>query len=113
MFKLTEEQINEIVLMYGRPKEEIKEIELKINLIGVVEDEKDFFEIMSAVISQKVSIELQIKQWNDPENMDFIYMSDEEIIETELNRKYNSFEDSSPIIKQKMLNFVNQKNRHN
>ena len=113
MFKLTEEQINEIILLYGGSKKIVEVIESEINLIDVIEDEEDFYEIICAVMSQKFTIDLRCEQWNYPQDQSFVFMSDDEIIETELNRKYDNFEDSNPKIKQKMLNYIDQKNRHN
>jgi len=42
MFKLTDEQIEYIIEFYGGSKKIIENIELQLNLIGVVEDENDY-----------------------------------------------------------------------
>lgn len=51
-FKLNDEQIEEIVELYGGTKNLINEIQKRLNSLDIVKDEDDFFEIVAEVISQ-------------------------------------------------------------
>ena len=97
MFKLTDEQIDYIVEMYGGTKGSIRAIEKKINLIGVIEDEEDYYEVVANVVSQRETFLMNAKTRNSRRGMTI-----DQIIECELNRKYNNFEDSKDSIKIKM-----------
>lgn len=97
MFKLTDEQIDYIVEMYGGTKGSIRAIEKKINLIGVIEDEEDYYEVVANVVSQRETFLMNAKTRNSRRGMTI-----DQIIESELNRKYNNFEDSKDSIKIKM-----------
>jgi len=95
MFKLTDEQIEYIIEFYGGSKKIIENIELQLNLIGVVEDENDYFELMCAIIAQKETIKLKLSDCDNKFDAIGVSMTNKEIILTELNRKYNNFEDAS------------------
>ena len=97
MFKLTDEQINYIIEMYGGTKQSIRAIEKKINLIGVIEDEEDYYEVVASVVFHKETFLMNAENRNTRRGM-----SIDEIIEVELNRKYNNFEDSKDSIKSRM-----------
>ena len=105
MFKLTDEQIEYIIEYYGGTKKVIENIEVLLNLIGVVEDESDYFELMCAIIAQKETIKLKLSDCDNKTDAMSVSMTNKEIILTELNRKYNNFEDSNQIQKQKMKKF--------
>ena len=109
MFKLTEEQIEEIIETYGGTKQIINIIEGKLNLIGVIDEEEDYYEVVASVAAQKETINFNIARYNRKEEKMDNFMSIDEIIELELNRKYNNFENSSPIIKEKIITYK----RHN
>lgn len=52
MFKLTKEQIEEIIELYGGNEDLLNEIEKKLNLIGMANDEEDYYEIIAATAAQ-------------------------------------------------------------
>ena len=95
MFKLTDEQTEYIIEYYGGTKKVIENIETLLNLIGVVEDENDYFELMCAIIAQKETIKLKLSGCDNKFDAIGVSMTNMEIILTELNRKYNNFEDAS------------------
>lgn len=97
MFKLTDEQIDYIIEMYGGTKQSIREIEKRINLIGVIEDEEDYYEVVANVVSQRETFLMDAKSRNARKGMTI-----DQIIESELNRKYDNFQDSKDSIKVKM-----------
>ena len=104
MFKLTEEQINEIIEMYGGTKTLINDIESRLNLIGMIEQEEDYYDIICAIISRIQTIKLDAitqeksifsgKNFN-PESVEFDYDLDE-IIKIELINKYSDLTDVGP-----------------
>lgn len=105
IFKLTDEQINYIIEMYGGSKATIHNVEKKLNLIGVIEDEEDYFELVISIISQKETINLKLEKCDTKNEKMTVYMTFDQIIEIELNRKYNNFEDAKESTKQKMKKF--------
>lgn len=93
IFKLTEEQVLEIIELYGGSKETINEIEIKLNLTGLVRLEEDYYELVAATVSQMMSVMEQIKNALDDDDRIRLSMSLDEIIDSELKRKYEIFED--------------------
>lgn len=105
MFKLTEEQIEEILNEYGGSRQLINTLERKLNLIGVIEEEEDYYELIASIAAQKETVKFDTERYNRREDKENVFMSIDEIIDIELNRKYNNFEDASPIIKNKILEY--------
>lgn len=62
-FKLNNEQIDEIIELYGGTKNLITDIQKRLNMLEIVKDEDDFFEIVAEVVSRiesyKISAELK------------------------------------------------------
>lgn len=102
MYKLTDEQINYIIEEYGGSKQLINTIERKLNLLGVVEFEEDYYELVIAIVSQKETNNLKLSSCDTKEERMNTFMNVDTIIELELNRKYNNFEDSKDSIRRKM-----------
>ena len=109
MFKLTEEQIEEILNEYGSSKQFIKIVEQVLNEIDIIQDFDDYYEVVASIAAQKQTIEVKKDEYKRKEDKIRVSMSAETIIINELNRKYDNFEDSSPIIKQKILNYERRK----
>lgn len=93
IFKLTEEEILEIIELYGGSKETINKIEIKLNLTGLIRSEEDYYELVAATVSQMMSVMEQIKNALDEDDKIRLNMSLDEIIDSELKRKYEIFED--------------------
>ena len=102
MYKLTEEQINYIIEEYGGSKQLINTIERKLNLLGVIEFEDDYYELVIAIVSQKETDKLKLEGCTTREEKINTFINLDTIIEMELNRKYNYFEDSKESIRRKM-----------
>ena len=102
MYKLTDEQIDYIIEEYGGSKQLINTIERKLNLLGVVEDEEDYYELVAAIVSQKETNKFKLSNCDTKTEKMNAFMNIDTIIETELNRKYNNFEDSKESIRRKM-----------
>lgn len=102
MFKLTEEQINYIIEEYGGTRHLINVVEKKLNLLGVVEFEDDYYELVISIVSQKETINLKLSGCTTKEEKINAFLNLDTIIEMELNRKYNKFEDSKESIRKKM-----------
>lgn len=104
MFFLTDEQIEEIISMYGGDVELINEIQLDLNKLAVVESEEDYYEVICDIVSQvetyKLQNEQQIKQ-----NGKTIKYRLTDIIGIELNRKYNNFENSKQEVRDKVIKY--------
>lgn len=113
IFKLTEEQINEIMQNYGATEKLIKNVEKKLNFLEVIEDEEDYFEIIISVVSQKISNNDQVKLCGSKQEASKKFISLDEFILIELNRKYNDFCDAKEETQQKVKKFVQPKIRHN
>ena len=113
MFKLTEEQIIDIIQNYGGSRRLIAMIEHKLNFLGVVLDEEDYFELITAIVSQKETINFKLESCSTKKEAVSVFISLDEIIVDELNRKYNNFENAREDIKQKVKSFGEQKIRHN
>ena len=102
MYKLTDEQINEIIEQYGGNKKLINTIERKLNLLGVVEFEEDYYELIIAIVAQKETNNLKLSDCETKDEKMRVFMNLDTIINSELNRKYNNFDDSKESIRKKM-----------
>ena len=105
MFKLTEEQINYIIEFYGSSKQVIRDIEHRLNLLGVVEDEDDYFEIVAAVAAQKETIKEQIKKCMTKSEVLSKWVTTNQLIKYALNEKYNNFINETEEVQLKVKNF--------
>ena len=105
MFKLTEEQINYIIEFYGSSKPVIKDIERRLNLLGVIEDEADYFEIVAAVAAQKETIKEQVKGCMSRSEVLSKWVTTNQLSIYALNEKYNNFIDAKEETQQRMKNF--------
>ena len=89
IFKLTTEQIEEIIELYGGSKQTITIVEKKLNSLGIITNEEDYYEIVCAVIAQKETVNFQkVEGISYGKDMTF-----DEIIQLELNRKFGNPED--------------------
>jgi len=95
VFKLTEEQVLEIIELYGGSKKKIDTIEARLNLIGVVKSEEDHYELVASIVSQSESVKEQMRNCSNASDRIERYMSLDEIISSELNRKYDNFENEN------------------
>jgi len=89
VFKLTEEQINYIIEMYGGTCNLINKVEQKLNLLEIIETEEDYFELVIIIVSQVKSVNLQMSMYFSMDSKMKKYLSLDEIIALEINRKYN------------------------
>ena len=105
MFKLTEEPIEYIIEVYGGSKQVIKDIEHKLNLLGVIDDKDDYYEIVAAVAAQKETIKEQIKKCTTKSEAMSKYVSTDRLIMYALNEKYSEFANASKEVQQKVKNF--------
>ena len=105
MFELTEEQINYIIGVYGGSKRVIKDIERRLNLLGIPMDEDDYYEIVAAVAAQKETIKEQIKKCTTKYQIMSKWVSTTSLIKYALNEKYNNFLNASPEVQEKMKNY--------
>lgn len=86
MFKLTQEQIEEIIESYGGSLRTIKKIELLLNQYDCIRDEEQYYELVISVLAQHQTIRLKMeKAVNQRDRLDE-YMGLEEIIDLEFNR---------------------------
>ena len=83
VFKLEEEQILEIIELYGGSKKKISTIEARLNSIGVVKSEEDYYELVASIVSQGESIKEQMKNCSNVTDRMKHYMSLDEIISIE------------------------------
>ena len=111
-FKLTEEQILEIIELYWGSKRLINEIELKLNSIDVILDDEDYYNLIASIVSQKETNKENVKAETTKQGKINVFIPLDEIIITELNRKYNNFEDAKEEVKQKVKSFSESKKRH-
>lgn len=111
-FKLTEEQILEIIELYGGSKGLITKIETKLNSIDVILDDEDYYNLIAAIVSQKETNKEKVKSLTTKIEKINVFIPLDEIIITELNRKYNNFEDAKEEVKQKVKSFSESKKRH-
>lgn len=104
MFFLTDEQIEEIIKEYGGDVELIKEIQMYLNKLAVIETQEDYFDVICNIVSRVETFEMEnqrlIKGHNKPIEYKLI-----DVIGVELNRKYNNFEDSKQETRDKVTRF--------
>ena len=93
MFKLTDEQINYIIEVYGGTKAIINDIERRLNLSGKVRDEEDYYELVATVSAQKETIKGQIKDCTTRTEVMRVWVSTEDLIIYALKEKYNDFDE--------------------
>ena len=113
VFKLSKEQIDDIIEMYGGSKKTIDNIEKRLNLLNIVQTDDDYLEIVTSVLDRKQEINEKLK--NNPTKQEAIdiFMTVDEIIAIELERKYGDFEYFKEEQRQKVKSFIEQKKRHN
>ena len=109
MFKLIDEQIESIIMDYDVSLVFINKIEKLLNLIGVVDNDEDYFEIVALCASRKATNKFNVSNCTRKEEAIKMFMTIEEIVMTELNRKYNNFEDASPVTLAKVENYKRRK----
>ena len=103
IFKLTDEEIEEIIELYGGSKQVIQDVEYKLNYLEIINDLEDYNELVKIVISQYETIKSQIeaikeRNANPTESeLSSRYMSLDEIIEYEINKKYEDCKNKSLI----------------
>ena len=95
MFKLTDEQINYIIEVYGGTKTIIKDIERRLNLSGKVKDEDDYYELVATVAAQKETIKGYVQGATTREDAMRVWVSTEDLIAYALKEKYNDFEEET------------------
>jgi len=104
MFFLTDEQIEEIIQEYGGDIELINDIQKELNRLGVINNEETYYEVISNVVAQVETFEMQnqrlIKGHNKPIEYKLI-----DVIGVELNREYNNFEDSKEETRDRVTRF--------
>lgn len=105
MFKLTEEQVNHVIEFYGGTKQVINDIERRLNLLGVVADEDDYYEIVAAVAAQKETIKNKIKGCTTKIEAMRAWVSTDDLILFALKEKYNDFSSLSCEAQEKMKNY--------
>lgn len=113
VFKLTQEQIDEIISEYGGSKQTIKRIEEVLNSLNIIQEEEDYIEIIINTLSQRVTNSYEVSACTKRKEAIEAHMSLSEIIACELERRYGEFENINPIMAQKAKVFVEQKKRHN
>lgn len=102
MFKLTEEEILRIINLYGGSKKKINLIEAKLNIIGIVSNEEDYYELICDIIFQMEFI----KQNNMLDKRPAKKLDLNNIICNVLRKKYNSFENNTLEEKIKLKNIL-------
>ena len=105
MFKLTEQQIEYITTVYGGTKMIINDIERRLNLLGVVSDEDDYYEIVAAVAAQKETIREKAKGCNTKTEAMRIWVSTDDLIMYALKEKYIDFSCLSLASQEKLKNY--------
>lgn len=113
IFKLTEDQINYIIEMYGGSKRLINSIQYKLNMLGVIEEENDYYEMVIAVVDRKQTINEQLKAVTTKKEYFDIFLNIDQIIAIELERKYDDFSKFKEESREKAKTFIQQKKRHN
>lgn len=105
MFKLTEEQVNYIIEVYGGTKTIINDIERKLNLLGIISDEEDYYEIVATVAAQKETIKEKVKGCTTKEEAMRVWVSTDKLILFALKEKYLDFSNLSNEQQEKIRNF--------
>lgn len=104
MFFLTNEQIEEIISIYGGDVELINDIQIDLNKLAIIDNEEDYYEVICNVVAQIETFELQNEQ-SAKRNEKTIEYKVIDVIEAELNRKYNNFEDSKQEVRNKVAKY--------
>lgn len=113
-FKLSINQIEEIIELYGVSKSLIKKIEFGLNETELIKDEEDYFLLVCEVISQYLSIGEISKNKSPYEDKVYYYMNLSEIIVQQIAFYYQNFEDDKVENKLKFYNLIeSNKKRHN
>lgn len=107
MFELTEEQRKEIIELYGGSTYIIYKIEQELNNFEIIQNQEDYIEIIESVVAQFETIKLNMSFAKKQDKLEK-FMSLDEIIYTELNRKYDIFEQENCQLKKILTN----KKRH-
>ena len=105
MFKLTDEQVNYIVEVYGGSERIIKDIERRLNLLAIPMDEDEYYEIVAAVAAQKETIKEKIKGCTTREDAMRGWVSTDQLILFALKEKYNDFSNLNPEAQERIRNF--------
>ena len=101
MFKLTEDQMAEVIDLYGGDYDLIIEIERTLNKLAVIDNEDAYYEVICAVVSQIETLELKAKE-DEKDAADYVL---DYIIQEELNRYYTDFEDAKNSTKEKLTSY--------
>ena len=80
MFKLTEEQMAEVIDLYGGDYDLIIEIERTLNKLAVIDNEDAYYEVICAVVSQIETLELKAKEDEKDAATQFFRQTDKQII---------------------------------
>ena len=105
MFKLTEEQVNYIIGVYGGTQTIIRDIEHRLNLLGIISDEDDYYEIVATVAAQKETIKEKLKGCTTKAEAMRVWVSTDKLILFALKEKYNGFENLSNEQQVKIQNY--------
>ena len=105
IFKLTEEQINYIIEVYGGSHSVIRDIERRLNLLGVVSDENNYYEIVASVAAQKETIKQQIKGCTTKDEAMRAWVSTDKLILFAVKEKYTDLSRLSPESQERIRNF--------
>ena len=97
MYKLTDEQIEEIISDYGQDKAYIEEVERELNMSGMVENEEDYERLVIECVDasheefvEPSELEIEYKKAiTTEEDLQFYNRSIGEIVETKLEEYEN------------------------
>ena len=87
-FILKQQEINILMVKYNVKKSLIKKVEKKFNMIGIVQNHNDYFNLIEVIISIYTYFNKQAKDFSQTKDNLIIGMSLDYIIEYELRRKY-------------------------
>ena len=102
---LTEGQINYIIEFYGGSKTIIANIERELNLIGIIDNKDDYFEVICSVVAQKEILREELKKCTIAAEAKKVYVANQKLIVNELNRRYNNLEQQRPDEQTRMKSF--------
>ncbi len=105
MFKLTEEQVNYIIEVYGGSKRIIRDIECRLNLLAIPMDDDEYYEIVAAVAAQKETIRNKAKNYTTREDAMSVWVSTDKLILFALEEKYIDFSNLNPEVQERIRNF--------
>ena len=105
MFKLTEDKMNYIIEVYGGSAPIIRDIERRLNLLGIIDNEDDYYEIVATVAAQKETIKEQLKKCTTGDEAMRKCVSTDSLIKYALNEKYNNFLNASAEVQEKIKNY--------